>query len=524
MLRHWAMVLLLQPALLLAQSSSPESFRIGRFDGDSWTVTDVQPVSESEAQVRFINIYPACGTYHVNEDEQVLEAPVQKLAGSAALCIPEKELARKIALQHRKTRPSGSDGAQIISARCGSDVLVHRLPSSETSNAEAPQEASARTAALFTLADDIRARYKKETGYDPFECRHDCVAERLQKRAAREQAAIDISSGEYDLVFPDIPLAMQKDGQAKLSLAMPSPEEATRPEMDFGEIENAAELGFEKVEDVAYPQMARIAHIEGDVRIDLGIDVPSGKVVSTTPVSGHPLLQRAVADAATQWAFSHPYFGPNPLPVMVHFKLRCPLIVETSQSVIAASKKNKPRSHNEWPPIRPVEVSRTLNNKTTIADTPFFLSIKDVHRVTIYRLECHNGNYENGSKINFSGDFQCALFAIKNGSRVSGNLLATNTKDELSTEWWNRGRMRSAQLRGKCLDYPDYSTDRIFKLRGMRLTLRFTKMKWGRNKSREHGPVLTGFTFTFKAVPDESAHTANADVVGAPAPPASCYP
>lgn len=333
-----------------------------------------------------------------------------------------------------------------------------------------------------------------------------------------------ISALGYDLVFPDIPLAMQKDGQAKLSLAMPSPEEATRPEMDFGEIENAAELGFEKVEDVAYPQMARIAHIEGDVRIDLGIDVPSGKVVSTTPVSGHPLLQRAVADAATQWAFSHPYFGPNPLPVMVHFKLRCPLIVETSQSVIAASKKNKPRSHNEWPPIRPVEVSRTLNNKTTIADTPFFLSIKDVHRVTIYRLECHNGNYENGSKINFSGDFQCALFAIKNGSRVSGNLLATNTKDELSTEWWNRGRTRSAQLRGKCLDYPDYSTDRIFKLRGMRLTLRFTKMKWGRNKSREHGPVLTGFTFTFKAVPDESAHTANADVVGAPAPPASCYP
>lgn len=518
------MVLLVQPALLLTQSSTPESFRIGAFDGDSWTITDVQPVSEFEAQVRFIKIYPACGTYHVNEDEQVLEAPVQKLAGSAALCMPEKELARKIALQRSKTRPSGSAGAQIISARCGSDLLVHRLPSSETSSDESRQKASSRIAAIFTLADDIGARYRKETGYDPFGCRHDCVAERLQKRSALEQAAIDISSGEYDLVLPDIPLEMRKDGQAKLSLAMPSPEEATSAETDFGEIENSAELGLEKVENVLYPQMARIAHIEGDVRIELGIDEPSGRVLSTAPVSGHPLLQRTVEDAARQWTFSHPYSGPNPLPVMVHFKLRCPLIVETSQSVIAARKKNKPRSHNEWPPIRQVEVSRTFNNKTTIADTPFFLSIKDVHRVTIYRLECHNGNYENGSKINFSGDFQCALFAIKNGSRVSGNLLAANTKDELSTEWWNRGRMRSAQLRGKCLDYPDYSTDRIFKLRGMRLTLRFTKMKWGRNKSREHGPVLIGFTFTFKAVPDESAHTANPDVVGAPAPPASCYP
>jgi len=179
---------------------------------------------------------------------------------------------------------------------------------------------------------------------------------------------------------------------------------------------------------------------------------------------------------------------------------------------------------NEWPVIRPVNVIHTFRNRTTGSDTPFSLSIRNSEGVPVYSLECHNGNYENNLEMNFSGDFQCGLFAIRNGSRVSGNLLAANTKNESSTDWWNRGRMRSAQLRGTCLDYPEYSTDRTFKLRGMRLTLRFTNMKWSPRDSREHDQVLTGFTFTFTAIPDESSSTARADVVPGPAPPAPCYP
>ena len=82
--------------------------------------------------------------------------------------------------------------------------------------------------------------------------------------------------------------------------------------------------------------------------------------------------------------------------------------------------------------------------------------------------------------------------------------------------------MRSAQLRGTSLEYPEYSTERVFKLRAMRLTLRFTDMHWERVKSRE--PVLIGFTFTFNAVPDESSHGSRAEVVAGAAPPESCYP
>jgi hypothetical protein len=180
---------------------------------------------------------------------------------------------------------------------------------------------------------------------------------------------------------------------------------------------------------------------------------------------------------------------------------------------------------NKWPVIQPLQAKRAFRYLGTgDADTPFLAFIKSEKGAPAYKLECHNGNYESGSEMNFSGDFQCALFAIKGSTLTSGDLLAANTNNELSTDWWNRGRMRSAQLRGECLKYPEYSTDRRFRLRGMLLTLRFTDMQWGPRKDRQNNPLLTGFTFIFKAVPDESALGSRAEEVTGPKPPEACYP
>lgn len=179
----------------------------------------------------------------------------------------------------------------------------------------------------------------------------------------------------------------------------------------------------------------------------------------------------------------------------------------------------------KWPIIRPLEERRAfINPGQNNADTPFVVVIEDSGSVPAYKLECHNGNYQDGSEMNFSADFQCALFAVKGATRTSGNLLAADTKDELSTDWWNRGRMRAPQLRGECLKYPEYSTDRRFKLRGMLLTLRFTDVKWNPGKDQPDGPTLAGFTFFLKAIPDESAQSSRAAVPIGPRPPAACYP
>jgi hypothetical protein len=197
----------------------------------------------------------------------------------------------------------------------------------------------------------------------------------------------------------------------------------------------------------------------------------------------------------------------------------------SSLALVLASAASLFAQASKWPTIRPLEEKKIfINPGQNNADTPFAAFIKDSDGVPVYKLECHNGNYEDESETNFSGDFHCALFAVKGTTRTSGNLLAADTKNELSTDWWNRGRMRAAQLRGECLKYPEYSTDRHFRLREMLLTLRFADVKWGTRKDEQGEPMLAGFTLLVKVVPDESAQSSRAELPGGPKPPTSCYP
>src|SRR5260370_40800055 len=109
-------------------------------------------------------------------------------------------------------------------------------------------------------------KYKDITGLDlsiqsPVNQRE----KRLETRPLSEQAAFDIRTGHYDLAMPDIPEHWQRDGQSKLSLVMPDPEEASSLEENLAIVENADQLGLEQSPVVPYPSMALIAHLQGDV-------------------------------------------------------------------------------------------------------------------------------------------------------------------------------------------------------------------------------------------------------------------
>jgi TonB family protein len=45
-----------------------------------------------------------------------------------------------------------------------------------------------------------------------------------------------------------------------------------------------------------YPQMARIAHVEGEVWITIELD-PQGTIISLQPLSGHPILIQAAVES-----------------------------------------------------------------------------------------------------------------------------------------------------------------------------------------------------------------------------------
>lgn len=55
--------------------------------------------------------------------------------------------------------------------------------------------------------------------------------------------------------------------------------------------------------DPVYPPIARAAHVHGEVKIQLGIDA-SGHVVSTTLLSGPPMLVGAAMDAVRRWTYT----------------------------------------------------------------------------------------------------------------------------------------------------------------------------------------------------------------------------
>lgn len=173
-----------------------------------------------------------------------------------------------------------------------------------------------------------------------------------------------------------------------------------------------------------------------------------------------------------------------------------------------------------WPAIRPLHESRTYVLAAD-SDTPLKALLRTVSGIPAYQLECHNGNYDDMSFINFSGDFQCVLFSLDGDHRTSWNLLASDDPSEQGSDSFNRGRMTSNQVRGECGEIPDYGRVRRFRLRGMRITFEFKNLQWTApaepSKAR-----LSAFTFVLDISPEPGATSATAEKPQAPWPGAPC--
>jgi len=73
-----------------------------------------------------------------------------------------------------------------------------------------------------------------------------------------------------------------------------------------------------------YPEVARVAHVQGDVALDCTIS-SEGRVVDVKILSGPILLQAAAVDAVRQWLYRPTLLNGVPVPVVmtvtVHFAL-----------------------------------------------------------------------------------------------------------------------------------------------------------------------------------------------------------
>lgn len=71
---------------------------------------------------------------------------------------------------------------------------------------------------------------------------------------------------------------------------------------------------IKKVEPI-YPKAALLSHTQGRVIIEAVTDI-YGRVITTTVISGHPLLKPAAVEAVRQWVYEPYIIDGNPRPVI----------------------------------------------------------------------------------------------------------------------------------------------------------------------------------------------------------------
>jgi hypothetical protein len=332
----------------------PSRIVIGSGDGENWEITEIVSVSPSESRLRHISADFNCEEPHVFEAEEFYfqQDSVQELVSKADVCVSEVMLSNRVLSLRMKKKHSDEDdeadqgdgnvGRNRMEVQCGTDVVVHDLPGRASFRFSILKRKQPRLAALWDLADDLNKRAQKLRRTEVKE------TEREQAEISNKQhklsAAADIRGGKFDLVLEEVAKRHQKDARTKLSQLMPTPEDAIDRE-NYGEVENVDQLGLSRMSDrIPYPPLGVIAHIQGDVKVDVSVDYASGRVLSTTASSGPPILRFGAMDAIKKWLFIAPYSGPNPVSVNVHYKVRCAPLLNASRSRVVkkvAKKKKK---------------------------------------------------------------------------------------------------------------------------------------------------------------------------------------
>ena len=109
----------------------------------------------------------------------------------------------------------------------------------------------------------------------------------------------------------------------------------------------------------AYPQMAKIAHVEGDVVLSAYIG-KTGLIENLRAVSGHPLLIQSAMDAVRQWKYKPYMVNGEPVAVetTVTVKYRMPGSAATPRKLRISSGVANDNKISGTDPDYPLEAKR----------------------------------------------------------------------------------------------------------------------------------------------------------------------
>ena len=169
---------------------------------------------------------------------------------------------------------------------------------------------------------------------------------------------------------------------------------------------------------------------------------------------------------------------------------------------------------SEWPAVTPLAKQfRFADGQWAKVDVP----IVGRRGAVLYRLLCPTwlSAEDSDEDFDYSGDFECRLVAAQASHwRAGWNLLAD--EEEPTRDWQHRARFLWQEFVGECLTYPGHGPQRIFQLRGMKVTLSISDLGLdvpapGAPPSK---PGFRSFVFTVGVDVDTSASGAFAAATG----------
>jgi hypothetical protein len=169
-----------------------------------------------------------------------------------------------------------------------------------------------------------------------------------------------------------------------------------------------------------------------------------------------------------------------------------------------------------WPQVVRLEV----NYKFPIASqADVDLPISSSAGETLYRFRCLPDFPSKNGTIAGLGCYLIPANGHDEGLE-SATLLNDNPEEQRIAH--GRGQMWTDFVRGNCASYPEYGAERHFRLRGMKITVRMTDVKFGPNKEFQDSArtvrTIASFELAVNVVPDRDAVSAVSEPISVSPP------
>ena len=282
----------------------------------------------SDSVIRYVRIAPTnvlCPRLIVQAAEtRVHHRSPAQLAGRNNPCAIEPAA---LAAALRKFRQHGGVLETIsfgIAAQCGSSAISLELPHVEGVDLKKMKASHPAMVHLWDLGSKITA-----SGFGPNDIFHDRSEEDdLALQRLGQKLLPQLISGRYDKALAAAVrgnVGKWKDPSFRSLLASyQGPIPAAEAKASFiPRLLNATGFRFAKFVVPRYTPLAVQARIQGEVELQLTVEVPTGEVQNASVISGHPLLTPTSLEAAKQWRFEANSLGSDRLKVTIEYALRC---------------------------------------------------------------------------------------------------------------------------------------------------------------------------------------------------------